>query len=320
MPRLIFIPQYPAKLRYQEWWYTEIPKQFRNLGWDVLVVDGNKDTDDRDESLFSPITKSIKFELEQLKQFTDLKVYPDDVIFLADISFPGFFANSFVYKKTDNIYAFCHATAKNRYDLFESFRDVKYTIEKSQANLFKTIFVGSQYHKDKLGWQNTKVVYLPMPPFSGKELEKEYDVVSVSRPTKQKVDLELEKFLENELDIKIVRPTNLNSWDDYYEFLAKSKVLFISAVEDTFGYQIIDAILNKCIPIVRDCCAYKEIISEKYMYSSKTDAADLVYDALHYFDLVPEILIKDEMKHWYENISDIMKSNLQRSFGVTVLL
>ena len=34
MSRLIYVPQYPAPMRYQEWWISEFTKEFKKeYGW-----------------------------------------------------------------------------------------------------------------------------------------------------------------------------------------------------------------------------------------------------------------------------------------------
>jgi hypothetical protein len=36
--RLIFVPQFPTKLRYQNWWITEFPHQFKNYFDEVITL------------------------------------------------------------------------------------------------------------------------------------------------------------------------------------------------------------------------------------------------------------------------------------------
>ena len=93
--------------------------------------------------------------------------------------------------------------------------------------------------------------------------------MSASRPNSQKVDLELEAIVEEKF-CKIHRPIS-QTWEEYYTNLASSKILILSAVEDTFGYQIIDAILNGCIPIARNSLAYPEILSREYLYKDENE-------------------------------------------------
>lgn len=36
--RLIFVPQYPGKLRYQEWFFTKFPDEFSKRGFEVVTL------------------------------------------------------------------------------------------------------------------------------------------------------------------------------------------------------------------------------------------------------------------------------------------
>jgi len=46
-----------------------------------------------------------------------------------------------------------------------------------------------------------------------------------------------------------------------------SKILLITAHEDTFGYQIVDAIINGCVPLARNDLAYPELLPKEYLYN-----------------------------------------------------
>ena len=59
MKRLIFVPQFPSKLRYQEFWYTEFPKQMEKY-FDEVIVLGKSYIDNcidvkSEKHMFSPI-------------------------------------------------------------------------------------------------------------------------------------------------------------------------------------------------------------------------------------------------------------------------
>jgi hypothetical protein len=309
--RVIFIPQFPSNMRYQEWWFVEIPFQLRKAGLDVHVLGQyytfdknvlNKSTSD----MFAPIKKAIEFETYQINEYMNLQLNNDDVLFLADTSFPGLFGHVLFHKRPDKIFGFCHATSLNHYDYFEPVRTYKYPIENSLGIMFDSVFVGSKYHKAKLGWRNIEVLYLPLPPMkdiSFKNVNKHTEIISVSRLSFQKVDLELETKVENNFQLTINRPIS-NSWNDYFYNLASSKILLITAREDTFGYQIVDAILNGCIPLARNSFAYPELLPREYLY----DSDDELMEKIEYFlsndnyKKVPKLLCEENMKNFYSNL------------------
>jgi len=325
--RIIFVPQFPSKMRYQEWWYTEFPKQFKARGLEVLTL-GEKYLDviqHRRSTLdmFSPINQAIEFETEQIREYMMLDIRDDDILFLADISFPGFFANVLYHKECPKQYAFCHATSLNRLDYFQSVRYSKFPVESSHSFLFNTVFVGSKYHQHKLQavddryWCNVMVTYLPFPPMEFKlsGVDKKIDVMSASRPSPQKVDSELEAFIEKEMGIKIQRPVS-DTWGHYVWNLQEAKVLLITALEDTFGYQIVDAVMNNCIPIARNSLAYPELLEREYLYESKTELLGKL-ELLTNLDTppqVPELLCKEQMNKFYDVIVKEMTEEVDYPF------
>lgn len=353
MRRIIFVPQYPSKMRYQEWWYYKLPEEFSKRGYEVItlgstypefdcltkptrgrqprsiqhgskykklinyaknffvrpIIELNNVAKEATEfpnrpirtKLFSPVKQSIQFEMQQIQEFLNLRVYRDDILFLSDISFPGFFTNVLYHKHCKHMFAFCHATSLNRYDYFQSCRYSKYQVETGFSKIFDKVFVGSNYHKKKLSWNNTVVTYLPFPPFTTqKENKKTIDIISVARPTIQKCDRALESIVEKQFG-PIFRP-KCTTWNEYYRNLSMSKVLLVTANEDTFGYQIIDAILNGCIPIARNDFAYPEILPRTHLYSDTTELLLKLDLALNGHLPVPEIKCKVQMEHFYDNI------------------
>ena len=319
--RIIFVPQFPSEMRYQEWWYTEFPKQFRAHGFEVLTL-GEKYLDvikHRRSTLdmFSPINQAIEFETEQIREYMLLDIQDDDILFLADLSFPGFFANVLYHKECPKMYAFCHATSLNTLDYFNSLAYSKFPVESSHSFLFDTVFVGSEYHQKKLQapddryWRNTMVTYLPFPPMEFKlsGVTKTIDIMSASRPSPQKVDSELEAHVEQQLGLKIQRPVS-KTWGQYIWKLQESKVLLITAKEDTFGYQIVDAVMNNCIPLARNSLAYPELLEREYLYDS---ALELVakLELLTNLDRqpsVPKLLCEEQMNKFYDVICEEMRS------------
>jgi len=283
MSRLILVPQYPTKLRYQEWWWVEFPKQFKQYFDEVLVLGRNSGpfiTASGDK--FTPMAISIQFEAQQIKDYSKLELRKDDILLLCDLSFPGFFANVLFHKRPNKCFAICHATSKNAYDYFQKDRRIKYPIEKATAKLFNTVFVASEYHAKKLGWLNIKVQALPMPPIKPVFSEKkQYDIVNVSRPGLQKRNFKIESYIQRKFGLKVRTPPNFETWEQYYEFLGASKILLITAKEETFGYQVFDAIINGCIPIAPNAFSYPEFLPKNYLYNSKEELAEIILKVFH---------------------------------------
>jgi len=304
---LILVPQYPAKLRYQEWWYTEFQTHLRKYFDDILVL-GQKSfrTDMIRQAVgseFSPIDTAIEFELAQIREYLELDLWDEDVLLLNDLSFPGIFANVLYHRKPRRCYAICHATSKNRHDYFQYVRHSKYPNEVAISQLFDLVFVASRYHARKLGWKNLEVVGLPLPPFlSARGVDvRERKLVSVSRPGRQKSNAQIERQLARD-GFQIERPEEVATWTDYYDFLRESEKLLSTAKEETFGYQIVDAILNGCVPIAPNTCSYPELLPRGYLYDNYEELVML----LRLDRPCPELLNYDLCVNFYDTIGKLM--------------
>ena len=313
MNRLVLVMQFPTPMRYQSWWFTEFPREMRQY-FDQVIVLGK----DYIESLnkiekgnienFSPVRSAIKFEMVQIEEYLDI-IQDDDYLFIADISFPGLFINTLYHKRPFKCFSYCHAGAKNSFDYFSNSKDSKFQVESGHSKLFEAIFVGSKYHQNKLGWTNTLVTGLPHPPvLKPQNLERNKDIVSVCRPSIQKVNKRTEKFVRQNFG-EIIRG-EFRTWENYSYFLSSSKILLISSKEDTFNYTILDAIECGCIPIAPNALCFPEILPEEYLYTNKEHLREIIQNILDGKLGVPEILCKELVDDFYENITDIMLENL----------
>jgi len=275
-PRLIFIPQLPTKMRYTEWWIDEFESKLSpyfseviTLGYSYLYKSGCYKIDSPEYGSFNKLQNSIEFETYQIQEYLDLEIKENDILLLADISFPGLFGSVLYHKRPKKCFAICHGTSKNKYDIFENDRPSKWQVESGYAELFNKIIVASEYHKRKLKWLDTEIIPFPDPPmiYESDITEKTIDIISVSRKCIQKVDDKIEQQVEDKYG-PVYRKT-YDSWSDYFDALAKSKILLITAKEETYGYQIIDCLKygNGCIPLAPNQFSYPEMLIEDYLYN-----------------------------------------------------
>ncbi len=326
--RIIFVPQFPTLMRYQEWWIRTFPEEFAKAGYEVITL-GNIHARDVYPNYgykigsknFSPIRSSVAFETEQIRQYMDLKLRDDDILFLADLSFPGMFANVLYHKKPKNCYAFCHATSMNDYDYFQKSRHSKFQVETGHAYLFNKVFVGSRYHAEKLrynGWPNNVIITaLPLPPRDiinpDLKAEKKHFLMSASRPSIQKVDVEIEQAVEERYNTKIHRG-NFHAWHTYCTALSESRVLLITAREETFGYQVVDAIRCGCIPVAPNAFSYPELLPTHLLYNNTVDLFYILAEIMAGQYCVPDIICKPRMINFYDNIIKIMERSEDHPF------
>jgi len=313
--RVIFVPQYPTPMRYQEWWFTYFPDMLRYHGFEVLTL-GERAVGElkvkAKTGLFAPITPSVLFETEQIKEYMHLPVRKDDILFMADISFPGFFPQILYHKRPDQIYGFCHATSLNYRDYFEFKREQKWPTEKAIMELCHKVFVGSNYHKKKLGLANTVVAPLPFPnmkeSLNANRLiaDRKNNIISVSRIGSQKVDDSVEYDVKRKFSD--IRRQECYSWHEYYEFLADSKIMLITSREETFGYQVVDGILNGCIVLAPNMCSYPELLNGSFLYDSNEELIDKITRILSFnTDVRQQLICKEQMKNFFTTLTEVMR-------------
>jgi hypothetical protein len=308
MSRLILVPQYPTKLRYQEWWFDRFPEEFSFYFNEIIVLGGEAHYTIEDlGNSFAPVEASIAFELLQIQIYNEMQLKKDDILLLCDLSFPGLFANILFHKRPNRCFAICHATSKNAHDYYAKDKKIKFPIETNQAKLFDAIFVATEYHKHKLNWGNVIVQGFPNPPFPipVPTANKEYPIISVARNSVQKRTLHIEKEVEKAFNTQIVRP-DVQTWEEYYSFLASAKVLLITSKEETYGYQVVDAVLNDCIPIAPNHFSYPELLPKEYLYNTIGELIQIIIKALHNKLSVPELKVHPD--YFYQNIYMYMTS------------
>jgi hypothetical protein len=291
-------------MRYQSWWYTDFKKEFEKY-FEVIVL-GEKYINSSNliynSKNFSIFDKAIEFEQYQISEFLNMKIYNDDILFLADLSFPGFFTNVLYHKPIKNCYVFCHGTSKNNYDYFQKNRQSKWLIEKGHSKLFKKVFVATNYHKNKLGWNNIDVIGVPKPSFKIQvDYNKINNIISVSRDDIQKRNKTIEYQINKFETIK--RSSEYDNWGDYYQFIANSKILLITSKEDTFGYSVMDAIENKCIPIAPNKLSFPELLPQKYLYNNIDELSNIIHKYLNFnMSDVPVLLNQNLIYNFYDNL------------------
>lgn len=336
MSRLIWVPQLPVKMRYQEWWCVNMVLELKNY-FDSFVVLGESFIERMfsntsmvaDDNLFSSQTSSIDLEVAQIQEYMQLDFRDDDILLISDISYPGIFCNALFHKRPKKCFAICHASAKNKYDIWEPVAEQKWMQESGIANLLDGIFVATEYHKHKLKWLNTYIVGLPFLkkfedgfPFYNRDVFElpvknnstlTNDIVSAARANKQKIDEKIESFVEEQFNRKIIRlsETDINSWYEYYSALNNARVLLVSAHEETFGYQIADAVLgaNCCIPIAPRESSYVEMLPDRYLYDRHNldELKSIINNAMTGELSKPDkLLCQGLVDNFYVNIAKIM--------------
>ncbi|WP_457742685.1 hypothetical protein [Thermococcus sp.] len=304
-------------MRYQEWWFWYLPQEFSKYFDEVVVVAPDvKELKKSRPEMFSPIDEAIEFEAEQVKEFIRKDVRDTDYIFFADISFTGIVPQVIYLKRKGRKFGFAHATSLNRYDYFAPVRQGKFMQEAGIMKTLDGVFVGSYYHKGKIindGKYGMKSLYdkihvvgLPKPPFRTYKEPKEYDVLFAGRRTKQKFNRKLWKIvLSLDLDARI---RFFGSWEEYYMGLSRAKVVLMMSREETYGYQVVEAIMNNSVVLAPRCCSFPELLPNEYLYGDAKELVERLLFYVEHYERVPELRREhlELQKNWFKNVYKIM--------------
>lgn len=102
--------------------------------------------------------------------------------------------------------------------------------------------------------------------------------LSGTAPVRKAFELEAQGIVEIKTDLPKI---------EYYKLLARSKVIFSSALQDTVGNCMLEAITHGCTPVATSRVSYHEYLPDQFLYNEhasleagKRQAADMVIEYL----------------------------------------
>ena len=296
MKQLVIIPMLPVRMRYSLWWNEVFPARMRELMRGVMHVAtpyalGSAYDSFNDTPSFCQ--KQVDWELDWLCYLHNMQLRPSDVVLVLDCTTPGLIGSYITTHKPCQFMGFCHGTSFNRLDIFSRTRN---TFDIAALRAYDRVLVASEYHRQKLLTQlhqhkefsdhrliNMKALpsmvregkaELPvLPPFCERK-----DICVVDRQSPQKRNMGLllrvnKKVRQLDMTVQDMHGTT-GSWQEYLAMLARYKFMLVTAQEETYGYQVHDAMSVGTIPIVPNDLAYPESVPNQYCYIRESCDAD----------------------------------------------
>ena len=316
MSRFLIFNQYPARMRYQEWWEAELVAMFKPYFDEVVEMSGHLIEEEYCSDKFSPAYASLYWESTQIQNALDF-IEPGDILFFCDISYTGL-APHLIYHYRDNpSFGYCHATSLNNMDIFEGDQQTKYPIERALMSAMTGVFFGTNYSLNKhySGGTNGHVVGLPRAPwypypwFEVDCSDKEYDVGIISRRCAQKVDEALlSHILDAGFSVGFHDHTVSASWETYLRWISKCRCIVSLAKEETYGYQVMDCESVDVPFIAPNDYGYREVVRPEFRYSNKEELINLIkkYITCGEYNHSMSDWAVNSSKDWYKNIVKIV--------------
>lgn len=277
--------------RYTEQWSRWFPAAYSVLGLDFVNVEGESITAKVESGSVLDCYGTNYYKASQLQKLILLiregKINDGDTIFFHDLWFPGIEAIQYIRditKKEFKIWGILHAGTWDRHDFttLNGMRKWGKYVEKGWLEFFDKVFLGSEFHKQIILKRcNRKVaekLVVSGIPFEYKEVQrkqkKENIVVFPHRLNKEKqpwlFDNLAEKLKKHFPDWQFIKTKEVcKNKEEYYQLLGRSKLAVSFAKQETFGYAMLEAVANGCIPIVPDKLSYATMpIYEGYRFKN----------------------------------------------------
>lgn len=308
--RLIWVPLELLDQRYtiltRKWYKKEFKKHFN-----VTIVEGKQLTTKIENGSFLDAYGTNFYKYSQLmkisKMFRDGKIQDGDRFFFDDLWFSGIDGLRYMEKmgKDMNIKIFgvMHAGSwipSDEVAVKLSSKSWCKEYEKSVFSVADKVFVGSQYHKgtiikyfnnDNLSYKiiNTGLPFYPSDILKFNKqiswLKKENIIVFPHRNHPEKQPKLFDKLCESikkfDLNWKCVKTCDLNlSKKEFYKLLSKSKIVVSYALQENFGFSVLEALTFGNIVLLPNQVVYPEFYPKECLYFSYDNYCDKISELL----------------------------------------
>lgn len=295
--KIFYVPIEPYEERYTAQWLDLFPREFERRSIDYEVVLGKSLSSKlRPGDVLDPVGTNY-YKCVQLASLCRLikqgQIQNDDILFFADLWFPGLEMIPYIACRTKTncrIFGVMHAGTYDTWDFTrqEGMEPWGKHLENSWLRFIDGVFIGSEYHKSilcKRRRADPRKVYVTGLPLDFDAM----DIVKSEMPAKQNIvvfphrlvpEKRPQTFISVSKRVKnadfVMTMKSPVSKLDYYKLLARSKVTFSSALQETFGIGTLEAIYLGCTPVLPNRLSYPTMYPKEYLYSDLDEAVSLV--------------------------------------------
>jgi glycosyltransferase involved in cell wall biosynthesis len=336
--KIIHVPIEPYDRRYTRDWIKQFENCFDKQHQMFFTVMGEINGLELKADTVLDACGTNYFKLTQLQKIIKMIqsgfIKDGDVIFFADLWFPGIESLFYIrdmLKINFKIAGILHAGTWDTADFTCRYgmRDWGHYFEEALFYGVDMVFVATEFHKqliinDTYNKERDKKIFVTGIPFFGKELRKNHAnfgkeniVVFPHRIAPEKhpemfdnLEIAFRTIAKDMPDVRFIKTIDVTKDSkEYFDLLAKSKVVVSFADQETFGYSVVESVALGCLPIVPNALSYKETIHQDFRYNNiadKHNLASVVRDRLKKYDEYREhygdTLIQNQSK-WENSIN-----------------
>jgi hypothetical protein len=296
---LFYIPLEPYETRYTADWVQQFEDEFKSLKVPFKTIFGaSTPSKVSDGGVLNACGTNI-YKVTQLsailQEIGDGSVKDGDVIFFADLWFPGIESLFYVRDQVGIDFKVCgilHAGTWDRADFTNRYGMRRWAadIEKGWLSQFDMIFVATAFHKAIICMDGHKPdnIYITGLPFYGRALrdntptcDREDIVVFPHRCDPEKHPEMFDTMAVAFPKYKFVKTIECTkNRKEYFELLAKAKIMVSFADQETFGYSTLEAMALGVRVFVPDRLSYTETVPTECRYNSIGELYAKVHDEM----------------------------------------
>lgn len=322
--KIIHVPIEKVPTRYTADWVDQFETAFKLAKVEFVTVAPTKEEIPITTGSVLDAYGTNIYKFQQLNMIIEMirdgQVTEDDVIFFADLWFPGL-ESLFYIRNLSNIdfkiAGVFHAGTWDPHDFTSrsGMRSWGQHIELGWLHGIDMIFVATQWHKDLIvmnsGDFDENKIFVTGLPFYANELRTRYPfeakeniVVFPHRLHPEKHPEKFDRLAKKYPKWKFIKTLESTSnRDEYFKLLARSKIMISFAEQETFGYSTVEAMALGNYVIVPNDLSYRETVPDKYRYNKEKD----IYAMLEEFMESDKIPVYPELEKWSTSIDKMIR-------------
>lgn len=305
------IPIEKYEERYTEQWSRWFPEAYKELGLDFINIEGEQLVDSVETGAVLDVYGTHYYKFTQLQKIMKMlrngEIGDNDILFFHDLWFPGIEALQYIRNMTGKrfkIWGILHAGTWDEHDFtfLNGMRNWGKHIEKGWLNFFDRVFLGSEFHKELISIYNDRNFSAELVvtglPFDCDEVDrtkpKEKIVVFPHRLDKEKnpdtFDWIAKQLKDRYPEWQFIKSKDVcKTKEEYFQLLGRSAIAVSFAEQETFGYAMLEAMANGCVPIVPNKLSYETMaIYDGYRFDQVGEAMAMIENQIDIYEKMPE--------------------------------
>lgn len=278
---------------------------------------------DLPEGCFLNAAYTSKFKSLQMAEIAEMyqrgEVHDGDIFFFSDIWFPGIESIAYMnyFHKVDaKITGVIHAGSFTDTDFVRDMERWAKNFEDIIFDISDKIYCASDFIRNdiikkrmidprKIVVSGLPVDYNTLLDHVVADEEKQNRVIFNGRLCDEKQPWlfdELERQVRARgIDAEFVKTQELGlNKSDYYDLVAKSKVVVSYALQENFGFGVAEAAFLGCTPVLPNRLVYPELYKQEHLYDRFEQSVDMVCNALENYKTQHQYMLDNNcMKLWF---------------------